>query len=56
MKFKFVGYRVKVAIAFEGVLAADLPNSMKAGDTLRFNGSSEFEFKDEKLYTITDSA
>ena len=45
IKFNFIGDRVKVDIAFEGVLAADLPNGMKAGDTLRFHGSSEFEFR-----------
>ena len=56
IKFNFIGDRVKVDIAFEGVLAADLSYGMKAGDTLRFNGSSEFEFKDDKLYKITDSA
>ena len=56
IKFNFIGDRVKVDIAFKGVLAADISNGMKAGDTMRFNGSSEFEFKDEKLYKITDSA
>ena len=41
-------------IVYEGVLAVDLPNGMKAGEELRINGCSEFEFKDGKIYRITD--
>ncbi len=43
-----------VDIEYEGVLAADLPNGMKAGETLRLNGRSEFEFRDGKIYRLTD--
>ncbi|MFE4105839.1 nuclear transport factor 2 family protein [Almyronema epifaneia] len=43
-----------VDIAYEGVLAADLPNGMKAGQTLRLNGRSEFEFKDGKISRLVD--
>ena len=43
-----------VEIAYEGVLAVDLPNGMKAGESLRLTGRSEFEFKDGKIYKITD--
>jgi hypothetical protein len=43
-------------IDFEGVLAVDLPNGMKAGETLRLKGRSEFEFRDGKLYRITDTS
>ena len=41
-------------IYYEGVLAVDFPNGMKAGKVLRLNGQSEFEFKDGKIYRITD--
>ena len=46
--------QASVAVAFEGVLASDLPNGMKAGETLRLNGRSEFTFCDEKIYRIKD--
>jgi hypothetical protein len=35
-------------------LASDLPNGMKAGETLRLNGRSEFTFCDGKIYRIKD--
>lgn len=41
-------------IDYEGVLAADLPNGMKAGETLRLCGRSEFAFRDGLIYRITD--
>lgn len=49
---KIVG--IVIGIDYEGVLAADLPNGMKAGEILRLNGKSEFTFRDEKIYRITD--
>jgi hypothetical protein len=52
--FKFTGDIVTSDIAYEGVLSSDLPNGMKAGETLRLSGRSEFAFKDDKLYRITD--
>jgi ketosteroid isomerase-like protein len=48
------GDTVTVHIDYEGVLASDLPNGMKAGDTLKLEGRSVFEFLDGKLYRITD--
>ncbi len=53
-KFNFTGDIVTVDITYEGVLAVDLPNGMKAGEVLRLNGRSEFEFKDGKMFKITD--
>jgi ketosteroid isomerase-like protein len=41
-------------IAFQGVLAVDLPNGKQAGEVLRVEGRSEFEFKDDKIVRITD--
>lgn len=53
-KFTFFGDTVTVDIAYEGVLAVDLPNGMKAGQVLRLNGRSEFKFKDGRMFRITD--
>ena len=52
--FRFTGDTATIDIAYEGVLAVDLPNGLKAGDVLRLNGRSEFEFKDGKIHKITD--
>lgn len=43
-----------IEIKYEGVLAADLPNGMKAGQVVNLNGRSEFEFKNGKISSITD--
>ncbi|MFH0784716.1 MAG: nuclear transport factor 2 family protein [Pseudomonadota bacterium] len=43
-----------IGVDYEGVIASDLPNGMKAGETLRLNGRSEFDFRDGKIYRITD--
>ena len=45
---------VIVDIAYEGVVAIDISDSLKAGDTIRINGRSEFAFKDGKIYRMTD--
>ncbi len=46
--------KVMLQIDYEAVLAVDFPNGLKTGDTLRLNGCSEFEFKDGKIFKITD--
>jgi ketosteroid isomerase-like protein len=43
-----------IEVAYEAVLAADLPNGMKAGDTLRLDGRSEFVFRDGRIYQLAD--
>ncbi|MDY6939973.1 MAG: nuclear transport factor 2 family protein [Cyanobacteriota bacterium] len=43
-----------IEVSYEGVLAADLPNGMKAGEILQLNGRSEFEFKEGKISRIVD--
>jgi len=43
-------------IAYEGVLAADLPNGMTAGETLALTGHSTFVFCDGLFYRITDAS
>lgn len=46
--------KVVVDIQYEATLAIDLPNGLKAGDSLMLRGQSVFEFDGEKLLVITD--
>lgn len=48
--------QTRIDVAFEAVLAIDLPNGLKAGKTLKLQGSSEFTFRDGKIVSITDKA
>jgi ketosteroid isomerase-like protein len=41
-------------VDYEAVLATDMPNGMKAGETFRIKGRSEFRFRDGKICGITD--
>lgn len=43
-----------VGIRYAGVLAADLPNGMSAGETISLDGRSEFGFRDGRIDRITD--
>lgn len=54
MKFQLKDIQAFIEVAYEGVLVSDIPNGMKAGDTLRLNGRSELTFRDGKIYRITD--
>ncbi|MDY0265403.1 MAG: nuclear transport factor 2 family protein [Sulfurospirillum cavolei] len=45
-----------IDVAFEAVLAIDLPNGLKAGETLQLQGRSEFTFRDGKIVSIVDKA
>lgn len=58
---EIVGFRSKGNVAtaeirYEGVLAADLPNGLRAGEALRLDGRSEFSFRDGMIDRITDSS
>lgn len=58
-KQKITGFEAKddqafIDVDYEGVLASDLPNGMKAGKSLRLYGRSEFCFRNGKIYRITD--
>ncbi len=44
---------VSVEIEFTGVLAMDIPNGPKAGETLELQGHSEYVFREEKIYQLT---
>ena len=48
------GGRIEVGIDYEGTLAADLPNGMKAGERIRLQGKSVFVVKEGKLTVIED--
>lgn len=52
--FRTTGDEAFVDVSFEGELAADLPNGMKAGETLRLDGRSEFSFYEGKISRIKD--
>ena len=53
-RFQAEGDQAFIEVAYEAVLATDLPNGMKAGETLRLNGRSEFTFHEGMIYRITD--
>ena len=52
--WEFDDSKVIIEIDYEAILAIDLPNGMKTGDTLKLKGKSEFEFENEKIKNITD--
>jgi ketosteroid isomerase-like protein len=45
-----------VEIEFEGVLAQDLPNGLRAGETLALKGTSEFVFTNGLMSSIVDKS
>ena len=52
----FEGDCVKIEISYFGILAIDLPNGMKSGDTLQLAGHSAFQFEGEKIVRIVDES
>jgi hypothetical protein len=52
--FESAGAKATVGIAFEGRLRADLPNRLKAGDALKLEGKSVYEFQDGLICGLTD--
>lgn len=52
--WQFEGTKVIVKIDFEGILAQDLQDNLKAGDTLIMHGESEFVFFQNKIIQIID--
>ncbi|WP_057936328.1 nuclear transport factor 2 family protein [Algoriphagus resistens] len=47
---------VIINIDYQAILAIDLPNGLKSGDTLILKGKSEFEFMDGKINRIADKS
>lgn len=52
----FTESKITIGIDYLGVLAIDLPNGMKAGETLELKGTSEFEFENGKIKSIIDKS
>jgi hypothetical protein len=52
--FESDGDKAVIEVAYEAVLAVDLPNGMKAGETLRLDGRSEFVFRDGRIHRLAD--
>ena len=51
--FESAGAKATVGIAFEGMLRSELPNGLRAGDVLKLEGKSVFEFQDGLIYRLT---
>ena len=47
---------VSVLIDYQGILAIELPNGMKPGDTLKLKGKSTFTFLDKTVVKIVDES
>ena len=47
---------VNVEINFRGILATDLPNGLKSGETLIMNGKSKYVFKDNLIILLVDES
>ncbi|WP_226389005.1 nuclear transport factor 2 family protein [Penaeicola halotolerans] len=48
--------KVQIKISYFAVVAVDLPNGLKKGDTLQLEGESIFKFKGDKIVKITDKS
>lgn len=48
------GKSVMTDISYYGVLASDLPNGMKAGETLELSGKSHFELESGQIIKLSD--
>lgn len=46
--------KAEVQIGYEGILAVDMPNGLKAGDKIQLNGKSVFQIKEGRLALIED--
>jgi len=46
--------RTEIEVDYEGTLAIDLPNGLKAGETIKLKGRSIFRMKNNKLIMIED--
>jgi hypothetical protein len=50
----FANQQAEVNIDYQGVLAIDLPNGLKSGDTLTLQGKSIFRFTDNLISYLED--
>lgn len=54
MQYEGKGNTATIEVTYAGVLAIDLPEGLRAGETLNLAGRSEFTFRDGKIYSLTD--
>lgn len=54
INWTFSNDKVTVDISYQGTLNVDLPNGLKAGETLKLQGQSEFEFSEGRIVSIRD--
>ncbi|MET3846560.1 O-acetyl-ADP-ribose deacetylase (regulator of RNase III) [Paenibacillus sp. OAE614] len=54
LELREINGRIEADIDYTGVLASDLPDGVKAGDTIRLQGRSIFMIRDGKLSLIED--
>ncbi|WP_046173622.1 nuclear transport factor 2 family protein [Domibacillus indicus] len=53
-EFSDSGKNVEVHVDYEGILAVDFPNGLKAGDKIELKGKSVFEISEGKISLIED--
>ena len=53
-RFRATKWGASVEVDYMAVLAEDLPNGMKSGETLRLTGRSDFTFMDGKISKLVD--
>jgi hypothetical protein len=52
--YSFEADTVSVEIDYEGVLAGDIPNGPRAGETLKLKGTTIFTYKDGVIVYLVD--
>lgn len=50
----FEDEQADVQIAYDAILAVDLPNGLKKGDALQLQGKSVFRFQNQQIISIDD--
>lgn len=52
--YSFEDDKLQIELDYEGILAKDLPNGIKAGEKIQMKGTSVFAFKNDKIAVIED--
>ncbi|WP_160114618.1 nuclear transport factor 2 family protein [Aquimarina sp. AU474] len=55
-RWEFQDNVITINVAYDAILAIDLPNGMAAGDLLQLKGQSIFEFKEGQIIKIQDKS
>ena len=56
ISYEEVNDTINVTISYHAILAVDLPNGLKAGESLDLEGKSEYVFKDNLIISIVDES